>query len=80
MDVGISIGMPRSEGPSHGEDADDDLFYDKPEFKSALDGLPNEYSGKALALYISYKCFYQNLTQSTADGIYSAFKRYWEEM
>ena len=82
MDAEASFGMPHPEGLSSGENVrvDNDLFYDTPEFKKALDGAPNEYSSKALALYISYKCFYQNLTQSTADGIYSAFKRYWEEM
>jgi hypothetical protein len=58
----------------------EDGIYNEPDFKHALDGAPTQYSDRALALLISYKCFYENLGLSTCDGIYSAFKRYWEEL
>jgi hypothetical protein len=35
--------------------------YDDPDFKKAFDPKPNAHSDKALALYLSYKCFHQNL-------------------
>ena len=57
----------------------EDGIYNEPDFKTALDGTPTQYSDKALALLISYKCFYENLGMSTCHGVYSAFKRYWEE-
>ena len=59
---------------------DEDGIYNEPDFKCALDGVPTRYSDKALALWISYKCFYENLGLSTCDGVYSAFKRHWEEL
>jgi hypothetical protein len=65
---------------SSGQADAEDSIYNEPDFKQALDGTPTKYSDKALALLISYKCFYENLGLSTCDGIYSAFKRYWEEL
>lgn len=53
--------------------------YEDPEFKHAFNHIPNRCSDKALALFISWKCFHQNCGKSTSDGIYSAFKKYWEE-
>jgi hypothetical protein len=80
MDASTSanVSVPHLDDLTGEDDVDNDFYYHNPKFKMALDDAPNEYSGKALALYISYKCFYQNLTQSMADGIYSAFKHYWE--
>lgn len=54
--------------------SDDDEIYNDPDFKQALEGRPTQYSDKALALWISYKCFYENLGISTCDGAYSAYK------
>jgi len=66
--------------PGCSDSADrEDGIYNEPDFKTALDGTPTQYSDKALALLISYKCFYENLGMSTCHGVYSAFKRYWEE-
>ncbi|KAG1840392.1 hypothetical protein F4604DRAFT_1598900 [Suillus subluteus] len=53
--------------------------YEDPTFRDALDKIPNQHSDKALALFISYKCFHENNGQSTCDGIHAAFKKYWEE-
>lgn len=58
----------------------DEGIYNEPEFRVALDGRPTKYSDKALALWIAYKCFFENLGIGTCDGAYSAFKRYWEEL
>jgi len=57
---------------------DKESVYDDLAFKKAFDPKPNVHSDKALALYLSYKCFHQNLGQATAEGTYSAFKKYWE--
>ena len=53
--------------------------YEDPTFRDALEETPNQHSDKALALFISYKCFHENNGQSTCDGIHAAFKKYWEE-
>jgi hypothetical protein len=45
-----------SPGLEDGKD-DDESIYSDPEFRQALDGRPNQYLDKALALFISYKCF-----------------------
>ena len=58
----------------------DDGIYNEPDFKKALAGTPTQYSDKALALLISYKCFYENHGLSTCNRIYSAFKRFWAEL
>ncbi|KAG2029737.1 hypothetical protein BDR03DRAFT_987558 [Suillus americanus] len=50
-----------------------------PTFRDALKQIPNQHSDKALALFISYKCFHENNGQSTCDGIHAVFKKYWEE-
>jgi hypothetical protein len=61
------------------EEPDADSVYEDPEFRKAFDQTPNRHSDKALALFISYKCFHQNLKQSTGEGIHAAFKKYWEQ-
>jgi hypothetical protein len=65
--------------PSQLKGAGSDEMYEDPEFRRAFDPIPNHCSDKALALFISWKCFHQNCGKSTSDGIYSAFKKYWEE-
>jgi hypothetical protein len=57
----------------------DDMYQD-PEFKEAFNERPNRYTNQALALFISYKCFHQNLKLGTGTGIHAAFKKYWEQL
>jgi hypothetical protein len=57
----------------------DDMYRDL-DFKNAFNEKPNKYSHQALALFISYKCFHQNLKSGTGTGIHAAFKKYWEQM
>jgi hypothetical protein len=57
----------------------DDMYQD-PEFKEAFNEKPNKYTNQALALFISYKCFHQNLKLGTGTSIHAAFKKYWEQM
>ena len=57
----------------------DDMYQD-PDFKNAFNERPNKYSHQALALFISYKCFHQNLKKGTGTGIHAAFKKYWEQL
>jgi hypothetical protein len=61
------------------EETHDDNAYEDPTFRDALEETPNRHSDKALALFISYKCFHEDNGQSTCDGIHAAFKKYWEE-
>ncbi|KAG2041203.1 hypothetical protein BDR03DRAFT_1007530 [Suillus americanus] len=56
------------------ESHNDDAAYEDPTFRDALKQIPNQHSDKALALFISYKCFHENNSQSTCDGIQAAFK------
>ncbi|KAF8521981.1 hypothetical protein BU17DRAFT_45386 [Hysterangium stoloniferum] len=44
----------------------------------AFDIKPNRASPWALASFISWKCFKNNLGKSTADGAHAAFKKYWD--
>ncbi|KAF8507450.1 hypothetical protein BU17DRAFT_71153 [Hysterangium stoloniferum] len=44
----------------------------------AFDIKPNRASPWALASFISWKCFENNLGKSTADGAHAAFKKYWD--
>jgi hypothetical protein len=57
----------------------DDMYQD-PDFKNAFGERPNKYTHQALALFISYKCFHQNLKAGTGTGIHAAFKKYWEQL
>jgi hypothetical protein len=56
----------------------EESVYDDLAFRQAFESQPNQHSDKALALYLSYKCFHQNLGQSTAEGSHAAFKKLWE--
>lgn len=51
-----------------------------PEFPEAFDGKPKACSGRALALYITFKCFEAGLGKSTSDSSHAAAKKYWEEL
>ena len=50
------------------------------ELAKAFDNPPNQYSAKALELFIVQKCFADGLGKSTAEGIHGAFARYWDAM
>ncbi|KAI5988006.1 hypothetical protein EDD15DRAFT_2172890 [Pisolithus albus] len=63
--------------PAHTEDESD--VYGNPGFKSAFEKVPNQCSDKALALYLSWRGFQENCSQSTIDGIRAAFKTLWDE-
>ncbi|KAI5982451.1 hypothetical protein EDC04DRAFT_2592774 [Pisolithus marmoratus] len=53
--------------------------YSDPGFRNAFERVPNQCSDKALALYLSWRGFQENCSQSTIDGIRAAFKMLWDE-
>ncbi|KIN97548.1 hypothetical protein M404DRAFT_160167 [Pisolithus tinctorius Marx 270] len=59
---------------------DNSEVYSDPNFKNAFECVPNQCSDKALALYLSWKGFQENCSQSTIDGIRAAFKMLWDEV
>ncbi|KAL4071195.1 hypothetical protein V8B97DRAFT_2104394 [Scleroderma yunnanense] len=50
-------------------------IYNDPRFKDAFENIPNHYSDKALALYLSWRGFHENQSQSTVEGVHAAFKK-----
>ncbi|KAI5982051.1 hypothetical protein EDD15DRAFT_2181820 [Pisolithus albus] len=54
-------------------------IYSDPGFKNAFERVPNQCSDKALALYLSWRGFQENCSQSTVDGVRAAFKMLWDE-
>jgi hypothetical protein len=72
---GIPKGVDKDDLPPLQND-----IYEDPEFKNAFNERPNKYSHQALALFISYKCFHQNLKKGTGTSIHAAFKKYWEQL
>ncbi|KAI6029265.1 hypothetical protein BKA83DRAFT_4046997 [Pisolithus microcarpus] len=54
-------------------------IYSDPGFKNAFERVPNQCSDKALALYLSWRGFQENCSQSTIDGVRVAFKMLWDE-
>lgn len=57
----------------------DDIYAD-PEFKEAFAGRPNKHSHQALSLFISFKCFHENLKKTTGEQIHAAFKKHWSQL
>ncbi|EPQ55680.1 hypothetical protein GLOTRDRAFT_128893 [Gloeophyllum trabeum ATCC 11539] len=55
------------------------LFRD-PEFQRALDGPPGQYTPTAISMYLVYKCFEQDLKNSTAVQIHAALIREYDQM
>ncbi|KIK12507.1 hypothetical protein PISMIDRAFT_77639, partial [Pisolithus microcarpus 441] len=53
--------------------------YGDPDFKNAFERMPNQCSDKGLALYLSWRGFQENCSQSTIDGIQVAFKLLWDK-
>lgn len=73
--TGAPKGFKEDELPS----LQDDMYQD-PDFQNAFNDRPNQYTHQALALFISFKCFHQNLKAGTGTSIHAAFKKYWEQM
>jgi len=48
-------------------------------FAHAFDPVPSKYSDRALALFLTYKGFYQGLGRNTVEGIRAGFKDMWEQ-
>ncbi|KAI6152542.1 hypothetical protein BKA82DRAFT_4012993 [Pisolithus tinctorius] len=68
-------GMPLT--PSHtGEDSE---IYSDPNFKNMFECMPNRCSDKELALYLSWRGFQENSSQSTIDGVQAGFKMLWDK-
>jgi hypothetical protein len=61
-------------------DRDVDDPYQDPDFCHAFDCIPNRMSDKAVALFLTYKGVYQNLSQGSVDGIRAAFKALWDKV
>jgi hypothetical protein len=62
------------------ENPEDETIKKHPGFREAFEGEPKGCSGKALAMYITYKCFSEGLKVSTGITVYSALKKHWEEL
>ncbi|KIO04691.1 hypothetical protein M404DRAFT_142836 [Pisolithus tinctorius Marx 270] len=63
--------------PSHtGEDSE---IYSDPNFKNMFECMPNRCSDKELALYLSWRGFQENSSQSTIDGVQAGFKMLWDK-
>ncbi|KIO12167.1 hypothetical protein M404DRAFT_125937 [Pisolithus tinctorius Marx 270] len=66
--------------PSHVGSGDlSSEVYGDPDFKNAFERMPNQCSDKALALYLSWKGFQEDCSQSTIDSVQAAFKLMWDE-
>ncbi|KAI6006498.1 hypothetical protein F5J12DRAFT_768678 [Pisolithus orientalis] len=50
-----------------------------PNFKNTFECMPNRCSDKALALYLSWRGFQENSSQSTIDSVRAGFKMLWDE-
>ncbi|KLO14727.1 hypothetical protein SCHPADRAFT_825926 [Schizopora paradoxa] len=53
---------------------------DDPEFELAFSDKPNKHSPEALVFYLTQKGFVEELSMSTIDCIYSAFKDFWTHL
>jgi hypothetical protein len=62
------------------ESPDDQTIQDNPDFVAAFDGSPKACSGKALAMYITFKCFEKQFSKSTGTTVHAALKKYWSEL
>ncbi|KAJ7804873.1 hypothetical protein B0H14DRAFT_3773409 [Mycena olivaceomarginata] len=60
------------------ENPEESFTFDTPEYKQALDDIPNEHSPKVLSLYLTFKIFHQGLKIGTADTAKAAFKELWK--
>lgn len=70
-------------GPAAGQKVnaeDADIAGMDVEFRDAFNDRPKACSAEALALYLTFKCFEEDLGQSTAEVAYSAAKKYWTNL
>ncbi|KAL4075653.1 hypothetical protein J3A83DRAFT_4186517 [Scleroderma citrinum] len=49
-------------------------------FKDAFENVLNHYSDKALALYLLWRGFHENQSQSTVEDVHAAFKKLWDNI
>ena len=52
-------------------------MYRDPAFRHAFNSIPNCWSNKVLAIYLSCRVFVEGRSLSTAQGIYAALKAFW---
>ena len=55
-------------------------FYKDPLSKDAFEHIPNERSNEVLSLYLAWRGFQENMSQSTVEGIQAAFKCHWDSV
>ena len=60
-------------------EGDSDVTMD-PEFPTAFTGPPVKCTPVAIAMFMAYKCFMEDLGISTANAIHAAFIRYYDTM
>lgn len=61
------------------EEEGEDVTMD-PEFPTAFTGRPVKCTPVAIAMFMAYKCFTEDLGVSTANSIHAAFIRYYDTM
>jgi hypothetical protein len=62
------------------ENPEDETIKKYPSLRQAFEDEPKDCSGKALAMYITHKCFSQGCKAGTGMTAYSALKKHWEEL
>lgn len=50
------------------------------ELKLVFENPPNRHTATALQLHLVHRCFKENRSKSTADGVHGAFAQYWDTM
>ena len=53
-------------------------FYNDPLSKDAFERIPNKRSNEALSLYLAWRGFQEQVSQSTVEGICTALKWHWD--
>lgn len=59
---------------------DDDINFDDPEFRKALDGPPSKYTPEAIRMFLTWKCFHEDNGMQTAWGIHSAWIKEYDSL
>ncbi|KIO04655.1 hypothetical protein M404DRAFT_142566 [Pisolithus tinctorius Marx 270] len=65
--------------PTLNHTREDSEIYSDPNFKNAFEHVLNRCSDKALALYLSWRGFQENSSQSTIDSVQAGFKMLWDK-
>ncbi|KIM59454.1 hypothetical protein SCLCIDRAFT_126125 [Scleroderma citrinum Foug A] len=55
-------------------------FYNDPLSKDAFERIPNKHSNEALLLYLAWRGFQEQVSQSTVEGIHAALKWHWDRV